>query len=130
MRTLIVEDDFTSRLFLQTILSLYGECHIAINGREAIEAYTKAGEEGRAYDLICLDIMMPEMDGQEALRKIREAEKAKGVDEGKGVKIIMVTALSDPRNVMKAHYQVCNAYLIKPIDKGKLLEHLRGFGLI
>jgi two-component system chemotaxis response regulator CheY len=38
MRTLIVEDDFTSRLLLQTFLSRYGECHVAINGKEAVEA--------------------------------------------------------------------------------------------
>ena len=39
MRTLIVEDDFTSRLLLQTVLSRYGECHVAINGKEAVEAF-------------------------------------------------------------------------------------------
>jgi two-component system chemotaxis response regulator CheY len=63
MRTLIVEDDFTSRLLLQSFLSVYGECHIAVNGREAVAAFRAAQERPQAYDLICMDIMMPEMDG-------------------------------------------------------------------
>lgn len=130
MKTLIVEDDFTSRVLLQALLAPYGESHVAINGKEALQAFGVAKEEGRQYDLICLDIMMPEMDGQEALKQIRDAEKADGIPEGKGVKIVMTTALGDPKNVMKAHYQVCNGYMVKPIDKGQLLELLKSFGLI
>ena len=68
MRTLIVEDDFTSRLLLQTYLSRFGECHVAINGVEAVEAFRMSKKNGAGYDLICMDIMMPEMDGQTALR--------------------------------------------------------------
>ena len=44
MKTLIVEDDFTSRLLLQASLSAYGECHIAVNGKEAVEAFRTARE--------------------------------------------------------------------------------------
>jgi two-component system, chemotaxis family, chemotaxis protein CheY len=130
MKTLVVEDDLTSRLLLQTILSPYGECRVAINGREAVDAYWAAKEEGRQYDLVCLDIMMPEMDGQEVLKRIRDMEEAEGLLAGKGVKVIMTTALNDPKNVMKAQYQICHAYLIKPIDKAALLGHLTSFGLI
>jgi two-component system chemotaxis response regulator CheY len=130
MKTLIVEDDLTSRILLNNILAPYGECHEAVNGREAVTAFLAAQEEGRQYDLITLDIMMPEMDGQETLKQIRNLEEAKGIHVGKGVKIIMTTALDDPQNVIKAHYEVCNGYLIKPIDKAKLLAHLQNFGLI
>jgi PleD family two-component response regulator len=68
MRTLIVEDNHTNRLLLQSVLSIYGECHIAVNGREAVAAFRVAQERGKMYDLICMDIMMPEMDGQTALK--------------------------------------------------------------
>ncbi len=71
MKTLIVDDDFVSRLVLQNVLMAYGEAHIAVNGKEAVEVFTVALRLGSPYDVICLDIMMPEMDGQDVLRSIR-----------------------------------------------------------
>jgi two-component system, chemotaxis family, chemotaxis protein CheY len=130
MKTLIVEDDFTSRLLLQELLKIYGPSHIAVNGKEAVDAVHLALEMGEPYDLICLDVMMPELDGQEALRQIREQEEARGILSSKGAKIVMTTALGDPKNVMKAYRNLCDAYLTKPIQKVKLLEELRKLGLI
>jgi len=130
MRTLIVEDDFTSRLLLQSLLSRYGECQIAVNGKEAVTAFRAAQESGQKYDLICMDIMMPEMDGQTALKEIRALEEAGGTLSTHGVKIIMTTALDDVRNVVQSYKSLCDAYLFKPIDSGKLLAHLRDLYLV
>lgn len=130
MKILIVEDDFTSRLLLQKILSAYGECHIAVNGREAVDAFRTALAENKPYDLICLDIMMPEMDGMAVLKNIRGMEEEAGVQSSNGVKIIMTTALGDPKNVVVAFKALCDAYLVKPVNKSKLLDYLRSFGLI
>jgi two-component system chemotaxis response regulator CheY len=130
MRTLIVEDDFTSRLLLQAFLSRYGECHIAVNGKEALTAFRAAQESGQKYDLICMDIMMPEMDGQTAVKEIRALEEAGGTLSTQGVKIIMTTALDDVKNVVQSFKSLCDAYLFKPIDTGKLLAHLREFDLV
>jgi two-component system chemotaxis response regulator CheY len=127
---LLVEDDFTSRLLLQSLLSHYGECHIAVNGREAVTAFRAARESGQAYDLICMDIMMPELDGQTAVKEIRALEEAAGTLSSNGVKIIMTTALDDVKSVMDSFMALCDAYLFKPIDKGKLLDHLRELHLI
>jgi len=129
MKTLIVEDDFTSRLLLQELLKSYGPCHIAVNGKEAVEA-TAAALEDEPYDLICLDIMMPEMDGQEALRRIREQEEARDILSSNGAKIVMTTALDDIKNVSAAYQSLCDGYLTKPIQKAKLLEELRKLELI
>ena len=74
MKTLVVEDDLVSRQLLQTILSRYGECNVAVNGKEALSAFSLAWKALQPYDLICLDVMMPEMDGQETLRQIRKIE--------------------------------------------------------
>ena len=131
MRTLVAEDEFTSRKLLQTILSGYGDCDIAIDGEEAIEAFTSASERGEPYDLICMDIMMPKLDGHEALARIRDIEKERAVPAGRTAKVIMTTALGDPKNVVRALYREgAGSYLVKPIAKQKLLEELRVMGLI
>jgi len=131
MRVLIVEDDLTSRKLLQKIVSPYGEADIAVNGQESIEAFETALEGGNPYDLVCMDIMMPEMDGQEALKKIRAAEKAKGIRNSEEVKVIMITALDDPKNVVEAYYKGgATSYVPKPIDRQLFLQLLRNLGLI
>ena len=130
MKTLIVEDEFTSRLLLQRLLQGYGECHVAVNGKEAVQAFQAAMECDQSYNLICLDIMMPEMDGQEALKQIRAMEEAKGILSSHGVKIVMTTALCDSKNLFAAYANLCDGYLVKPIDKVKLLDHLRKLELI
>jgi len=130
MRTLIVEDDFTSRLLLQTFLSRYGECHVAINGVEAVEAFRLSRREARHYDLICMDIMMPEMDGQSALNEIRALEEAAGTLSSSGVKIIMITALNDVKNVVRSFGALCDAYIFKPLDTAQLLTQLKSWGLV
>ncbi len=130
MRFLIVEDDFTSRRFMQSILTPYGECDIAVNGVEAVEAFA-ASLDSTPYDLICLDIMMPEMDGQEALKRIREIEKAKGIRSSAEVKVIMTTALDDPKNVVEAYYKGgATSYVPKPIDRQLFLQLLKSLAII
>ncbi|MFV0348055.1 MAG: response regulator [Halodesulfovibrio sp.] len=130
MRFLIVEDDFTSRKFMQTILSPYGECDIAVNGKEALEAF-EASLAGGKYDLICLDIMMPEMDGQEALRRIRDLERSKGIRSTDEVKVVMITALDDPKNVVEAYYKGgATSYVPKPVDRQLFIQLLKNLGVL
>lgn len=130
MRTLVVEDDFTSRLILQSVLSKYGECHVAVNGREAVAAFGAARESGQNYNLICMDILMPEMDGQTAVREIRALEEAGGTMSTEGAKIIMTTGLNEVKGVMESFQALCDAYLVKPIDTGKLIAQIHDFHLI
>ncbi|HNW26516.1 MAG TPA: response regulator [Candidatus Gastranaerophilaceae bacterium] len=130
MKSLVVDDDFFSRRILQTIFSGYGECHVAVDGKEALFAFEQATAEESPYDVICLDIMMPEMDGQEVLKKIREFEERKGIFGSDSVKIIMTTALDDSENIKKAFREQCESYLIKPISKSKLISILKDFKLI
>jgi len=128
--TLLVEDDFASRLLLQTFLSRYAECHIAVNGREAVEAVRSALERGERYDLICMDIMMPEMDGREAVRRAPALEVEHGILSSSGAKIIMTTAVEDMKEVIRCFQELCDAYLMKPIDLAQLLSHMRSYQLV
>lgn len=130
MRVLIAEDDFTSRKFMLRFLSKYGECDITVDGIEAVEAFAMALEADEGYDLICLDIMMPGLDGYQALKKIREIEKERLVPEEKAAKIIMTSALNEGKNVTKAFDLGCTAYAGKPIDQDKFDNVLRKLELI
>lgn len=130
MRVLIAEDDFASRRSMMRFLSKYGECDVTVDGIEAVEAFTMALESNEGYDLVCLDIMMPVMDGYQALERIRDIEKEKLVPENKAAKIIMTTALNEGRNVTKAFDLGCNAYAGKPIDQEKFTNVLRKLELI
>ncbi len=130
LRILIAEDDFVSHRLLYQLLSPYGDCSIANDGKKAIEACKKAIENGRQYDLICLDIMMPAIDGQGVLKEIRRLEKEEGIKRTDGAKIIMTTALNDKDTVIQAIQSFCDAYLVKPIKKTILLEKLQSLGLV
>ncbi len=129
MRNLVVEDDFGSRRLMQKLLAEYGECDVVVDGEEAVQAFRIAWEEGVPYDVIFMDIMMPKMDGQEALKKIREMEHSIGIKPVDEVKIIMTTVLEDPKNVVEAFNKGgATSYLVKPVDKEKIRAELRKLG--
>ncbi|SMF19229.1 response regulator [Desulfovibrio gilichinskyi] len=131
MRALIAEDEFVSRKFISTFLSTIFEIDIAVNGKEAFEAYKIAFAEGKPYTLICMDIMMPEMDGITSLEAIRAFEKENSVPSKKCVKVFMTTALNDPKTVIRSFHDVeASAFLVKPILKEKLFEELEKLGLL
>lgn len=130
MRALIVEDDYTCGLLLQELLRPYGECQVVGDGLAGLAAFEKSRKDQNPYDLICLDIMMPGMDGQQVLHEIRRIEDSYPVGQKHLVKIVMTTALTDKFNVFKAFREQCDAYLPKPILKEKLDEILAGFHLM
>jgi two-component system chemotaxis response regulator CheY len=130
LKILIAEDDLASRKFLSKFLSRYGECDIVVDGLEAVDAYMLAMRERKPYDLICLDIMMPKIDGVKVLRAIRDIETQKGILPEKRTKIIMTTALAETDLVRTAFDYGCEAYASKPVDTVRLVEVMEKLGLI
>jgi two-component system chemotaxis response regulator CheY len=129
MRILIVEDDYTSRTYLKGILAKLGECEEALDGDEAVTAFQKALDDDAPFDLVLMDIMMPNKDGHEALQEIRDIEHQRGIPPREEVKVVMATALSDPKNVVRAYYKGgATAYLPKPIEQEALLNTLDELG--
>ncbi|WP_045215128.1 response regulator [Desulfonatronovibrio magnus] len=121
MRVLIVEDQFYSRMVLKRLMKSYGECEEVTDGKAAMDAFRRAWTSQQPYDLILLDIMMPGVDGQQALRQIRDFEMSQGVERSQLVRIIMLTALGDEQNVKKAMYDGgADAYLVKPVHVQRL----------
>ena len=113
---LLVEDNTVNQKLAAKILSRMG-CHVdlAINGKEAVSMARK-----QTYDIIFMDCQMPEMDGYEATRRIRDFEFDNKVPENERVPIIAITA-----NAMRGDREKCleegmNDYIAKPIDAGQI----------
>lgn len=130
MKILLAEDDFVTRKFMVGFLSKYGECDVTVDGMEAVDAFMMALEDGEPYDLVCLDIMMPVMDGYQALMGIRNLEKDRKIAEEDRAKVIMTTALNDEKNVKMAFELGCTIYSGKPIDKERFEQAMKKLGLI
>lgn len=124
LRILIVEDDFISRRLLNKMLSNYGICDIAVDGREALQAFSMGIEENNPYDLICLDIMLPGMDGQIVLKSIRQLEQENNIHGLSRAKVLMTTALDDAENIFSAFRHQADGYIIKPITLKSLKEQM------
>jgi two-component system, chemotaxis family, chemotaxis protein CheY len=131
MKILILEDDYTSSAVLQKILNQYGEVTVTSDGFRAIEEFKKSLSNDFKYDLICLDIMVPQIDGQEVLRMIRAEELKAGRARLKDrSQIIMITALNDIENVMSSFTEQAEGYIIKPFSKEKISKTLLQLKLI
>ena len=129
MRILIVEDDLLGRIILRKLLGHRGDCDMAVNGKEAVEAFRMAEQEGKRYDLICMDILMPEMDGVEALKAIRGYEEEQSIFGQKRVKVIMITGKDDSKTVLASFREGCEGYVVKPVEKENLEKQIKELGL-
>lgn len=131
MNVLIVEDDPISLEILKALFSDDWHCDEAENGMIAVEKFELSLKNDAPYDLICLDIMMPVMDGQAALKEIRRIEAENGIGGHDLVKIVMTTALADPKNVMESFVKgSCEAYVVKPILPANMAVVLKEFGFV
>ncbi len=131
MKCLIAEDHLLSRRILKEMLSSQFDCDIAVNGQEAIDSFQLAHESKRPYDVIFMDIMMPVVDGLEALLCIRTIERKMGIPHGMAVKVVMTTALDDPHTVVKSFNECeADAYIVKPLSRHKLTNELRKLKLL
>src|SRR5512145_3559666 len=111
MKCLIVEDDVTSCKLLRVYASNYGRCYESPNGLLAVEAVRQALEDGSPFDVIFLDIMMPDMDGHQTLKEIRQLEAKHNLRPDSSTKVIIVTALNDADTIMNTFRNGANGYI-------------------
>lgn len=131
MKTLIVDDLVENRKLLENFLTGYGLCDVVDNGQDALDMFDIALVDNDPYDLILLDIMMPHMDGQQVLGKIRATEHQQDRAGKNESVIIMVTALSSPRSVLDAFFKGgCTDYIEKPVSREILFKKLKEYQLI
>jgi two-component system, chemotaxis family, chemotaxis protein CheY len=130
MKCLIIDDDEFNRDYVKTLLGDTAECDEACNGREAVTKFASGMESDNPYDLVILDIMMPDISGHETARSMRAIEKEQGVEVGKRVNIVMLTALNSPQDAMESFCSAQSAaYLVKPVSKEKMSGVISKLGL-
>jgi two-component system chemotaxis response regulator CheY len=122
MKALVVDDDLVTRIVLQETLSSYADVHSCVDGNEAVLAHRRALERGDPYDLICMDVLMPVMGGIEALKLIRREEERCGRFRPQATKVIITTAADDTGTISQAFHELCDAYIVKPIDTEQLID--------
>lgn len=127
MRSMIVDDDEMGRMMLATLLDEFGPCDQAANGKEALDLFDRAAAAGTPYDLICLDIVMPVMDGTEALKLLRERDR----QQGRRTRVFMISACSSPQDIEDAFFEGdCDDYVVKPFRRDAVTQMLTRYQLI
>ena len=126
---LVIDDDPVCRKGTELLLADFCECTFAEDGKLGYQKFLEALDDGKPYDVVTLDIQMPEMDGHETLEAIRKTERELAIEGLDGVKIIMTTSQEEPEHVFGAFREGCEAYVIKP-TAGKLYDEMVKLGLL
>ncbi len=125
MKTLVVDDNLVNRTSIEKIMEKIGEVEIAESGKDAIDLFELCLIHGNPFDLVLLDIVMPEMDGITVLKNLRHIEEAKKIKEKDRVKIVMVTSHAHKDIVMTAMKVGCDGYIVKPFERTIIIEKLK-----
>lgn len=118
MRILIVDDDYVSGVKLKAILAAYGDCDLAPSGQIALELIEAATESSKYYDLIMLDLHLPDISGQDVLYKTRSLENKllKNLKISENSKVVVVTGSSDKSEMLRILSIGADKYLQKPFN--------------
>lgn len=131
LRILIVEDEPVNREFLLLALRSHGDCQAVPSGEEAVQAQERALRESRPFDVVFLDILLPGMNGLQALEQLRALEDLHQVPPERRVPVIITTALDDDRTASRAFIQgQAASYITKPFRPGQITEELGRLGLL
>jgi len=128
MKCLVVDDDGVSLNKMQKIIGEFGDCVLAESGKDAIVEFNHAWDQKLPFELISLDISMPDMSGIDVLIAIRNIEKEKGISKDRQCKVMMVTATADQDVVIGSVKAGCNTYIVKPFDRTRVVEKLKSLG--
>jgi len=129
-KILIVEDSTSAQRRLISTLQAYAKCYVSGNGQEAIDFVQSICDEQEQFDCIFMDIIMPIKDGLSAVKEIRKLERDKNIFSKQKIKIVIVSTLKDPKEILLAQYE-CQAdgYITKPYARSSVLETLKDLGL-
>lgn len=126
MKCLIVEDNVYDGKLLKQMLQKYCHCDIVDNGTRAVTIYRQSRENEVPYDVVFLDIMMPDMSGEAVLKEIRDWE-TRNLALSERVKIVMATSKIDTDTIVESFDNGAQYFLMKPYDKNELEELIQYF---
>jgi len=130
LKILLVDDSDSLRFILKAFFKNVGTCDEAANGQQAVELVRRSLDID-LYDVIFMDIMMPEVDGLDATRQIVEMLDAEAIDYAERPKIVMLTCLSGSKHMLEAQYECgADSYITKPFEREVLFETLINLGLL
>jgi two-component system chemotaxis response regulator CheY len=125
LRFLVIEDEATTGHLLQFILNRQGACDLLETGSEGMAAFRQALEEGRPYDLVMLDLFLPDMHGDQVLKQFHNLESQHGIRApGDKCCVLINTASKDLDQMRQALEWEPDGYLIKPINMNLILEKI------
>ena len=131
LKCLIVDDDELGRELVAHYLKDIAVCDRATDGNQAVHMFRESMTGNAPYNLIILDIVMPEKNGHDAAMEIRQLEKNQGDAIEEGVPIIVLSSLHTPADIIQSYMSARSAaHLIKPVTLEKLLKTLRKLELI
>ena len=129
MRILVVDDDFVSREKLKAILAPYGDVESAEDGEAAVRMFEAAHRAGTPFHLATMDVNMPCLPGGAAVQQFRAIENLRGIREGEGAKVLMVSMRGDSRAVLSSFRFGCEGYVVKPVTPDNVGAALAKMGV-
>jgi two-component system chemotaxis response regulator CheY len=129
MRILLVDDDPDMLALLEHYLAPFGEVVRCPDGACALETFRQALDTGAPFQLVCLDIRMLGMGGQQVLLALRRAEQGAGVGAAQRARIVMTTGIAERAHVLRALAAGCDGYLLKPFSRDDLLTRIAAMGI-
>lgn len=123
MDILVVDDDNSNRLLMNHILSNIAKIQLAHNGLDAVDMVEKHLKSGSSFDVIFMDVVLPDIDGFETIRRIKSAEKS--LKPNKKSKIVVLTSYDLIHSKWNAIANDCDSFLVKPVEKYKILAQIQ-----
>jgi len=125
LRFLIVEDDPTAGGLLHYILRKHGDCVLCESGAEGLAAFHDGWERGLPFDLVILDLFLPDIHGDAVLKQIRAFEVERDIRDAAHRCLVLINTASRDLSQMRQTLELePDGYLIKPINVDSLLEKI------
>jgi two-component system, chemotaxis family, chemotaxis protein CheY len=121
MRTLSIDDDFVALAKMVTLLGPLGQCDAATCSRQAMELFAMALNRGRPYELVTIDINLPDINGIALLGRLQAEERRRNAPHSAK---LMITAESTASNVLASLTGECDGFLVKPVRRAVLMDKL------